>query len=111
MTDPELRATQDAIFSARDRESMTPAIAAFTGSLEQHPNDANVLCKEGGAYDSNGQDAVGAAPIADHARGRQAHRREDEVLGYEVALRGTSANLDSLDVKGSQNRLGAPVAS
>ncbi|WP_182524637.1 tetratricopeptide repeat protein [Nocardioides dongkuii] len=60
MTHDDLRATLDEIFAARDREDMAPTIEAFTRVLEQHPNDPAVLYEVGGAYDTDGQEAVAA---------------------------------------------------
>lgn len=60
MADLELRAELDGIFACRDREDMAPTIEAFTRILEQHPNDPDVLYEVGGAYDTDGQEALAA---------------------------------------------------
>lgn len=60
MADHRLRAELDAVFSARNREDMTPTIEAFTTILALHPDDPDVLYEVGGAYDTAGQEAIAA---------------------------------------------------
>ncbi|WP_417233677.1 tetratricopeptide repeat protein [Arthrobacter sp.] len=60
MTNDELRAQLDKVFAARDREDMAPTIEAFSRILEQHPEEPMALYELGGAYDTDGQEAVAA---------------------------------------------------
>jgi tetratricopeptide (TPR) repeat protein len=54
----ELHAAVDRIVAARDRDDMGPTIAALLPHLEQHSDDARLLYEVGGAYDTDGQEAV-----------------------------------------------------
>jgi Tetratrico peptide repeat len=48
------------IFERRDRANMRPTIDEFRAVLEQHPDDPDVLYEVGGAYDTDGQEAIAA---------------------------------------------------
>lgn len=61
MVEPELREELDQIFALRDRSNMAPTIEAFIRVLEEFPEEAEVLYEVGGAYDTDGQEAVAAS--------------------------------------------------
>lgn len=60
MTTTQLRAQLDEVFNARERTNMAPTITVLLGLLKLHPDDAEVLYEVGGAYDTDGQEALAA---------------------------------------------------
>ncbi|WP_217136671.1 tetratricopeptide repeat protein [Leucobacter chinensis] len=60
MIAPDLREELDRIFAARDRSNMAPTIEAFLRVLDAFPEEPEVLYEVGGAYDTDGQEAVAA---------------------------------------------------
>lgn len=60
MIAPGLREELDRIFATRDRANMAPTIEAFLRVLDAFPEEPEVLYEVGGAYDTDGQEAVAA---------------------------------------------------
>lgn len=97
MTDEKLDAALDEIFAARDRAHMAPTIAAFTRLLQQHPGDAAVLYEVGGAYDTDGQEAVAAGYYRQAMEaGLQGERLRRCYLQYGSTLRNLGRFEESL---------------
>lgn len=46
----------DEIFAARNREDMSPTIAAFARAVEKNPGNARALYELGGSYDTAGEE-------------------------------------------------------
>lgn len=60
MISPQLREELDQLFAMRDRSNMAPTIEAFLRVLDVFPGEPEVLYEVGGAYDTDGQEAVAA---------------------------------------------------
>lgn len=87
------------IFERRDRGNMQPTIDEFRAVLEEHPDDPDVLYEVGGAYDTDGQEAVAAGYYESAlAAGLSGETLRRCLLQYASTLRNLGRFSDSLHV-------------
>jgi tetratricopeptide (TPR) repeat protein len=87
------------IFERRDRANMQPTIDEFRAVLAEHPDDPDVLYELGGAYDTDGQEAIAAGYYERAlAAGLSGEALQRCLLQYGSTLRNLDRFSDSLRV-------------